>query len=81
LGARAALVKGGSPAAGALTGDTQDQEAIDILYDGHNFYEFRASRVTIGRVHGRDAHFPPLSKRRSREEDLLKVRSMRRNGT
>ena len=37
LGARAALVKGGSPAAVALAGDAQNQDAIDILYDGHNF--------------------------------------------
>jgi hydroxymethylpyrimidine/phosphomethylpyrimidine kinase len=52
LGARAALVKGGSPAAGACTGDAQDREAIDTLYDGHNFHEFCAPRVTIGRAHG-----------------------------
>jgi hydroxymethylpyrimidine/phosphomethylpyrimidine kinase len=48
LGARAALVKGGSPAAVAV----QNQDAIDILYDGHNFREFRAPRVAIGRAHG-----------------------------
>jgi len=52
LGARAALVKGGSPAAVALAGDVQNQDATDILYDGHNFHEFRAARVAIGRVHG-----------------------------
>jgi hydroxymethylpyrimidine/phosphomethylpyrimidine kinase len=52
LGARAALVKGGSPAAFALAGDAQNQDAIDILYDGHNFREFRAPRVAIGRAHG-----------------------------
>src|SRR5713101_7272222 len=34
LGARAALVKGGSPAAVALAGDVQNQDAIDIPYDG-----------------------------------------------
>jgi hydroxymethylpyrimidine/phosphomethylpyrimidine kinase len=48
LGARAALVKGGSPAAVAV----QNQDAIDILYDGHNFREFRAPRVAIGHAHG-----------------------------
>src|SRR5229473_2235922 len=42
LGARAALVKGGSPAAVAPAGDVHNQDAIDILYDGHNFREFRA---------------------------------------
>src|SRR5258708_26584174 len=52
LGTRAALVKGGSPAAVALAGDVQTQDAIDILYDGHNFREFRAPRVAIGRAHG-----------------------------
>jgi hydroxymethylpyrimidine/phosphomethylpyrimidine kinase len=52
MGARAALVKDGSPAAVALVGDAQNQDAIDILYDGHNFREFRAPRVAIGRVHG-----------------------------
>ena len=49
LGARAALVKGGSPAA---AGDVQNQDAVDILYDGRNFREFRAPRVAIGRAHG-----------------------------
>ena len=52
LGARAALVKGGNPVAVALAGDVQNQDAIDILYDGHNFREFRAPRVAIGRAHG-----------------------------
>ncbi len=52
LGTRAALVKGGSPAAVARAGDVQTQDAIDILYDGHNFREFRAPRVAIGRAHG-----------------------------
>ena len=52
LGARAALVKGGSPAAVASAGDVQNQDAIDILYDGHNFREFHAARVAIGRGHG-----------------------------
>ncbi len=52
LGARAALVKGGSPAAVALAGDVHNQDAMDILYDGHNFREFRAPRVAIGRAHG-----------------------------
>src|SRR5229473_8388 len=52
LGARAALVKGGSPAAVARAGDVQNQDAIDILYDGHNFREFRAPRVAIGHAHG-----------------------------
>jgi hydroxymethylpyrimidine/phosphomethylpyrimidine kinase len=52
LGASAALVKGGSPVAVALAGDAQNQDAIDILYDGHNFREFRAPRVAIGRAHG-----------------------------
>jgi hydroxymethylpyrimidine/phosphomethylpyrimidine kinase len=52
LGAGAALVKGGSPAAGARTDHAQSQDAIDILYDGHNFREFRAPRVAIGRAHG-----------------------------
>src|SRR5258708_29261159 len=51
LGARAALVKGGSPAAFALAGDVQNQDAIDILYDGRTFLEFRAPRVAIGRAH------------------------------
>jgi len=51
-GARAALVKGGSPAAAVLAGGVQDQDATDILYDGHNFREFRAPRVAIGRAHG-----------------------------
>jgi hydroxymethylpyrimidine/phosphomethylpyrimidine kinase len=44
LGAGAALVKGGSPAADARISDAQSQDAIDILYDGHNFREFRAAR-------------------------------------
>jgi hydroxymethylpyrimidine/phosphomethylpyrimidine kinase len=52
LGARAALVKGGSLPVVALAGDVENQEATDILYDGHNFYEFRAPRVPIGRAHG-----------------------------
>ncbi len=52
LGARAALVKGGSPAAVALAGDVQNQDAIDIFYDGRNFLEFCAPRVAIGRAHG-----------------------------
>ena len=52
LGAHAALVKGGSPAAVARAGDVQTQDAIDILYDGHNFREFRAPRVAIGHAHG-----------------------------
>ena len=52
LGARAALVKGGSPAAVVLAGDIQNQDAVDILYDGRNFLEFRAPRVAIGRAHG-----------------------------
>jgi hydroxymethylpyrimidine/phosphomethylpyrimidine kinase len=52
LGARATMVKGGSPAVAALAGDVQNQDAIDILYDGHNFREFRAPRVAIGRAHG-----------------------------
>jgi hydroxymethylpyrimidine/phosphomethylpyrimidine kinase len=52
LGARAALVKGGSPAAVARAGDVQTQDAIDILYDGHNFREFRVPRVAIGHAHG-----------------------------
>jgi hydroxymethylpyrimidine/phosphomethylpyrimidine kinase len=43
LGARAALVKGGG---------LRDQDALDILYDGHDFYEFRAPRLAIGRAHG-----------------------------
>jgi hydroxymethylpyrimidine/phosphomethylpyrimidine kinase len=51
LGARAALVKGGNFAAVALAGEFQ-QDAIDIFYDGHNFREFRAPRVEIGRAHG-----------------------------
>ena len=50
--ARAALVKGGSPATVARAGDVQTQDAIDILYDGHNFREFRAPRVAMGRAHG-----------------------------
>jgi hydroxymethylpyrimidine/phosphomethylpyrimidine kinase len=52
LGARAALVKGGSSAASARTDYAQSQDAIDTLYDGHNFREFRAPRVAIGRAHG-----------------------------
>src|SRR5258707_3112587 len=52
LGARAAVVKSGSPACVARAGDVQNQDAIDILYDGHNFCEFRAPRVAIGRAHG-----------------------------
>jgi len=52
LGARAALVKGGSAAAIARADDAQDREATDILYDGHNFREFHAPRVAIGRAHG-----------------------------
>jgi hydroxymethylpyrimidine/phosphomethylpyrimidine kinase len=56
LGARAAVVKGGSPAAIVLAGDVQNQDAIDILYDGHNFREFRAPRVAIGRAHGDGMH-------------------------
>jgi hydroxymethylpyrimidine/phosphomethylpyrimidine kinase len=52
LGARAALVKGGSLPVVELAGDTENQDAIDILYDGHNFREFRAPRVAIGRAHG-----------------------------
>jgi hydroxymethylpyrimidine/phosphomethylpyrimidine kinase len=52
LGARAALVKCGSPAAVALVGDVRNPDAIDILYDGRDFREFRAPRVAIGRAHG-----------------------------
>jgi hydroxymethylpyrimidine/phosphomethylpyrimidine kinase len=52
LGAGAALVKGGSSAASARTDYAQSQDAIDTLYDGHNFREFRAPRVAIGRAHG-----------------------------
>jgi hydroxymethylpyrimidine/phosphomethylpyrimidine kinase len=51
LGARAALVKGGR-AAIARADDVQDRDATDILYDGHNFREFHAARVAIGRAHG-----------------------------
>ena len=51
LGARAALVKGGS-ASVLRANDVQDQDATDILYDGHHFREFRAARVALGRVHG-----------------------------
>jgi hydroxymethylpyrimidine/phosphomethylpyrimidine kinase len=49
LGARAALVKCGSH---ATVADVQNQDAIDILYDGRNFREFSAPRVAIGRAHG-----------------------------
>jgi hydroxymethylpyrimidine/phosphomethylpyrimidine kinase len=42
LGARAALVKGGH-----LPGD-----ALDVLYDGHEFRELRAPRVEGRRLHG-----------------------------
>jgi hydroxymethylpyrimidine/phosphomethylpyrimidine kinase len=52
LGARAALVKDGSPAAIALAPDAQHQDAIDILYDGHSYHEFLAARVAIRRAHG-----------------------------
>ena len=52
LGARAALVKGGSAAAIARADDVQDQDATDVLYDGRNFREFRSARVAVGRVHG-----------------------------
>jgi hydroxymethylpyrimidine/phosphomethylpyrimidine kinase len=52
LGARAVLVKCGSPAAVTVAGAAQNQDAIDILYDGRNFREFRAPRVAIGRAHG-----------------------------
>jgi hydroxymethylpyrimidine/phosphomethylpyrimidine kinase len=52
LGARAALVKGGSAAAVARGNDVPGQDATDILYDGHNFRQFRAARVAIGPVHG-----------------------------
>jgi hydroxymethylpyrimidine/phosphomethylpyrimidine kinase len=52
LGARAALVKGGSAAPTARADDVQDQDVTDILYDGHNILEFRAPRVAIGRAHG-----------------------------
>jgi hydroxymethylpyrimidine/phosphomethylpyrimidine kinase len=51
LGARAALVKGGR-AAIARADDVQDRDATDILYDGHNFREFHAARVAIGRAQG-----------------------------
>jgi len=51
LGARAALIKGGR-ASIARANDVQDQDATDILYDGHHFREFRAARVAVGRVHG-----------------------------
>src|SRR5438876_1143898 len=43
---------GVSGAAVARAGDVQTQDAIDILYDGHNFREFRAPRVAIGHAHG-----------------------------
>ena len=52
LGAHAALIKGGSLPVVALAGDVENQDAIDILYDGHNFCEFRGPRVAIGRAHG-----------------------------
>jgi hydroxymethylpyrimidine/phosphomethylpyrimidine kinase len=51
LGARAALIKGGS-ASVARADEVKDRDATDILYDGHNFREFHAARVTVGRVHG-----------------------------
>jgi hydroxymethylpyrimidine/phosphomethylpyrimidine kinase len=52
LGARAALVKGGSLPVVALAGERENQDSIDILYDGHNFCEFSAPRVAMGRAHG-----------------------------
>jgi len=52
FGARAALVKGGSANTVAVGGEVGNQDAIDILYDGYNFCEFRAPRVAIGRAHG-----------------------------
>jgi hydroxymethylpyrimidine/phosphomethylpyrimidine kinase len=52
LGARAALVKGGHLSAVARAGAVENQDAIDILFDGHNFREFRAPRVAMGRAHG-----------------------------
>jgi hydroxymethylpyrimidine/phosphomethylpyrimidine kinase len=42
LGTRAALITGG-----ALQGD-----ALDLLYDGHEFHQFSAVRHRVGRVHG-----------------------------
>jgi hydroxymethylpyrimidine/phosphomethylpyrimidine kinase len=52
LGARAALVKGGSLPVVARAGAVENQDAIDTFYDGHNFIEFRAPRVAMGRAHG-----------------------------
>lgn len=53
LGARAALVKGGSlPADELRNPEARNPEAIDILYDGLSFTELRAPRVALGRAHG-----------------------------
>lgn len=48
LGPEAVVVKGGH-----LTGD----EAVDLLYDGRTFTEFRAPRLSIGPVHGTGCTF------------------------
>jgi hydroxymethylpyrimidine/phosphomethylpyrimidine kinase len=45
LGVRNVVVKGGHLAGNAA-------EAIDILYDGRNFYEFRAPRIETRDTHG-----------------------------
>jgi len=44
LGPRYVLVKGGHL--------TSSQEAIDILYDGKEFYEFKAPRIETKNTHG-----------------------------
>src|SRR5882724_4919890 len=57
MGAAAVIIKGGHAAEGATKGRGQraegtKQEVIDVLFDGHTFYEFRAPRVDVPRTHG-----------------------------
>ncbi len=56
-GAAAVIIKGGHTAEGATKGRGKraagtKQEVIDVLFDGHTFYEFRALRVDVPRAHG-----------------------------
>ena len=79
LGARAALVKSGSA---AFTAGVQDQDAIDIFYDGHNFREFRSSRSLLGGVHGSGLHaFRRHCGVARAAENLWKMRLTQGNGT
>ncbi len=49
LGAAAAVIKGGHL--------DEDEDAVDVLFDGEGYYDFRARRVTTGNTHGTGCTF------------------------